>query len=85
MFNGVVDGIRGPRIGLHVCRGNWSRREEVLLTGDYEKLLPAFEAMRPRQFVLEYATPRAGDIVSPNHTSHLPRRASGLEEEGQSR
>jgi 5-methyltetrahydropteroyltriglutamate--homocysteine methyltransferase len=35
----------------------------VLLTGDYEKLLPAFEAMRPRQFVLEYATPRAGDIA----------------------
>jgi len=47
---------------LHVCRGNWSRREEVLLTGDYEKLLPAFTAMHPRQFVLEYATPRAGDI-----------------------
>ena len=51
------------RTGLHVCRGNWSRREDVLLTGDYTRLLPAFKAMRVRQFVLEYATPRAGDIA----------------------
>lgn len=51
------------RTGLHVCRGNWSRREDVLLTGDYARLLPAFKAMRVRQFVLEYATPRAGDIA----------------------
>jgi len=58
-----VDGIDGPRIGLHVCRGNWSRREDVLLTGDYERLLPAFRAMHADQFVLEYATPRAGDIA----------------------
>lgn len=34
----------------------------MLLTGDYEKLVPAFQAMRADQFVLEYATPRAGDI-----------------------
>ncbi len=50
------------RTGLHVCRGNWSRNEDVLLTGDYAPLLPAFERMGVRQFVLEYATPRAGDI-----------------------
>lgn len=53
----------GVRTGLHVCRGNWSRREDVLLTGDYARLLPAFRAMNVRQFVLEYATPRAGDIA----------------------
>ena len=63
LLNAVIEGIEGPRIGLHVCRGNWSRREDVLLSGDYEKLLPAFRAMRPHQFVLEYATPRAGDIA----------------------
>jgi len=34
----------------------------VLLTGDYTPLLPALTAMHVRQFVLEYATPRAGDI-----------------------
>ena len=34
----------------------------MLLTGDYARLLPALEPMRVDQFVLEYATPRAGDI-----------------------
>lgn len=53
----------GVRIGIHVCRGNWSRREEVLLTGDYTPLVPAFEAMNVQQYVLEYATPRAGDVA----------------------
>ncbi len=51
------------RTGIHVCRGNWSRQEDVLLTGDYTKLVPAFEAMHVDQYVLEYATPRAGDVA----------------------
>lgn len=34
----------------------------MLLSGDYAKLLPALERMKIDQFVLEYATPRAGDI-----------------------
>jgi methionine synthase II (cobalamin-independent) len=58
-----VAGVEGVRTGLHVCRGNWSRQEEVLLTGDYERLLPAFRAMEIDQFVLEYATPRAGELA----------------------
>ena len=45
-----------------MCRGNWSKQEEVLLKGDYARLLPAFIPMNISQFVLEYATPRAGDI-----------------------
>lgn len=64
-------GVRGSsglfrgrtRVGLHVCRGNWSRREDVLLSGDYAPLLPAFERMQVDQFVLEYSTPRAGDVA----------------------
>lgn len=54
-----MDGIR---IGVHICRGNWSKDEDVLLRGDYARLLPALERMKIDQFVLEYATPRAGDI-----------------------
>ena len=42
--------------------GNWSRKEETLLTGDYLPLLPAFTKMNVDQFVLEFATPRAGEI-----------------------
>jgi len=62
LINRVIEGITGPRIGLHICRGNWSTREEVLLSGDYAPLLPALTRMNVDQFVLEYATPRAGDI-----------------------
>lgn len=54
--------MHGVRTGLHVCRGNWSRQEDVLLTGDYTPLLPAFRDMHVDQFVLEYATPRAGEL-----------------------
>jgi methionine synthase II (cobalamin-independent) len=67
LINRIIKGIaappHGPRIGLHICRGNWSTREDVLLTGDYSPLLPALTRMRVHQFVLEYATPRAGEIA----------------------
>jgi len=61
---------------VHVCRGNWSKDEEVLLAGDYAKLLPALERMKIKQFVLEYATPRAGDIEVVGRT--LADRELGL-------
>ena len=32
------------------------------MSGDYERMLPGLKAMHVNQFVLEYATPRAGDI-----------------------
>ena len=63
LINRVVDGVRGLRLGLHVCRGNWSRDESVLLAGDYGPLVPAFQRVAVHQFVLEYATPRAGEIA----------------------
>ncbi len=71
LINRIVAGIDGIRIGVHVCRGNWSKQEEVLLSGDYARLLPALEGMNVHQFVLEYATPRAGDIqVVGRHLAH---------------
>ena len=63
LINQVVEGFDAIRTGIHVCRGNWSRDEETLLTGDYEPLIPAFQKMNVDQFVLEFATPRAGDIA----------------------
>lgn len=62
LINKVVEGFDDIRTGIHVCRGNWSRNEETLLTGDYLPLLPAFTKMNVDQFVLEFATPRAGEI-----------------------
>ncbi len=62
LINQVVGGIEGVRLGVHICRGNWSQKEEVLLTGSYEPLLPYMVAMRVNQWVLEFATPRAGEM-----------------------
>jgi 5-methyltetrahydropteroyltriglutamate--homocysteine methyltransferase len=64
LLNRVVRGMDGLRIGLHVCRGNWSKKEETLLSGSYSPLKPYFERMAVRQLVLEYATARAGDLVA---------------------
>jgi len=60
LINRVVEGIRGPLLCVHVCRGNWSRNEDVLLSGPYDGLLPYLNRMNLDQFVLEYATSRAG-------------------------
>jgi 5-methyltetrahydropteroyltriglutamate--homocysteine methyltransferase len=62
LINAVVDGVDGIKTGLHVCRGNWSQKEEVLLAGAYNPLLPYFSQMKIQQFVLEYATERAGSV-----------------------
>ena len=58
----MVAGFEDLRTGVHVCRGNWSKRDDVLLTGDYGPLVPTFAAMRVAQLVLEFATPRAGEL-----------------------
>ena len=62
LMNETLDGIDGVRTGVHVCRGNWSRREDVLLTGNYGPMLPYLTQMNVDQLVLEFATPRAGEL-----------------------
>ncbi len=59
----IADHPNRPRLGVHVCRGNWSTREETLLVGNYAPLAPLFERLQVDQLVLEYATPRAGDLM----------------------
>ena len=63
LINRVVDGIGDIRIGVHVCRGNWSRDETTLLRGGYHPLAPYLERLHVAQLVLEYATERAGDLL----------------------
>jgi 5-methyltetrahydropteroyltriglutamate--homocysteine methyltransferase len=62
LMNRTVQGISGVKLGVHVCRGNWSRREDVLLKGNYGPLLPYLTEMKIDQLVLEFATPRAGEL-----------------------
>jgi 5-methyltetrahydropteroyltriglutamate--homocysteine methyltransferase len=49
---------------LHVCRGNWSKDESILLTGPYTPLLELFAEVNPALLTLEFSTPRAGEISS---------------------
>jgi 5-methyltetrahydropteroyltriglutamate--homocysteine methyltransferase len=69
LINRVVEGIHGPILAVHVCRGNWSQKEDILLQGPYDPLIPYFSRMKIDQLVLEYATPRAG---SPEPLRQLP-------------
>lgn len=64
LMNQVVEGMteRGTKIGVHVCRGNWSTEEDVLLRGPYDPLVPYLANVKVNQLVLEYSTPRAGEI-----------------------
>jgi 5-methyltetrahydropteroyltriglutamate--homocysteine methyltransferase len=64
LMNRVVADFAHVRIGLHICRGNWSQDESTLLSGSYQPLKPYLERMHVRQFVLEYATERAGDLLA---------------------
>ncbi len=62
LMNETLDGITGIKTGVHVCRGNWSRKEEVLLRGNYGPMLPYLVQMNIDRLVLECATPRAGEM-----------------------
>ncbi len=76
LMNAVVEGVDGIQTGVHVCRGNWSRKDEVLLKGSYQELLPTMMGMKIDRLVLEFATPRAGDLAV---FEHYPRaRQIGL-------
>ncbi len=62
LVNAVVDGLPRERIGLHVCRGNWTPDESVALSGDYGPLLGTLKQMRVGAYLLEMCTPRAGEM-----------------------
>jgi 5-methyltetrahydropteroyltriglutamate--homocysteine methyltransferase len=63
LINRVTAGV-AVRTGVHVCRGNWSRDEATLLRGGYQPLAPYLQQLQVTQLVLEYATDRAGDVLS---------------------
>jgi len=62
LMNAVVAGFPRERTAMHVCRGNWSPDESVALAGDYRALLPHFKQLNVGTFMLELATPRAGEL-----------------------
>lgn len=62
LINAVVAGFPRERLAMHVCRGNWTPDESVAMAGDYRPLLDHFKQIRVGTFMLELATPRAGEI-----------------------
>ena len=71
LINRVVEGFdfarHEARVGVHVCRGNWSQDESTLLRGGYAPLAPYLQRMQVDQLVLEYATERAGELLHFGH------------------
>jgi 5-methyltetrahydropteroyltriglutamate--homocysteine methyltransferase len=63
LVNRVTAGLPLARIGLHVCRGNWTRDETAALSGDYRPLVSLFQHLSVGMLLLELSTPRAGDIT----------------------
>lgn len=76
LMNTVLRDIKGMHLGVHVCRGNWSRKEESLLNGGYEPMLTYLTSMQLDQLVLEYATPRAGPLSA--FEKYAKKREIGL-------
>jgi 5-methyltetrahydropteroyltriglutamate--homocysteine methyltransferase len=62
LINRVVAGSPRSRLGLHVCRGNWTRDERAALAGDYRPLLPTLQGLDVGTFFLELCTSRAGEM-----------------------
>jgi len=62
LINRVIHGLPPSRLGLHICRGNWTRDERAALSGDYRPLLSLLEQVKVGTLFLELCTPRAGDM-----------------------
>ncbi|MCL6563763.1 MAG: cobalamin-independent methionine synthase II family protein [Firmicutes bacterium] len=62
VVNRTAAGLTGGAswLAVHICRGNWSTREELLLRGDWSPLIPHLKRLEVDQLVLECATDRAG-------------------------
>ena len=63
LLNQVVKGLPADRLGLHVCRGNWTKDESAALAGDYRPLLDVLKRAEVGTLFLELCTERAGEAV----------------------
>lgn len=66
LIKSVMDGIDRDKsiASMHVCRGNWSKDESILLEGPYTPLLDLFADIGADQLALEFSTPRAGELTA---------------------
>ena len=62
LLNEVVRELPKERLGLHICRGNWTRDESAALAGDYGPLLGVLKRAEVGALFLELCTERAGEV-----------------------
>jgi 5-methyltetrahydropteroyltriglutamate--homocysteine methyltransferase len=62
LINAVVEGLPRSRTAIHVCRGNWTQDESLVLAGDYRPLMPLLKRLDVGAYLLELCTPRAGEM-----------------------
>ncbi len=62
LINQVVDGTPCLRTAIHICRGNWTRDENAVLSGDFRPLMGLLRTVRVGTLFLELCTPRAGEM-----------------------
>ena len=62
LLNAVVAGFPRERVGMHICRGNWTPDESTCLAGDYTPLVPTLRQIEVGTYFLELCTPRAGEV-----------------------
>ena len=61
LLDEVVRGLPSERLGLHICRGNWTKDESAALAGDYRPLLDILKSAKVGVLFLELCTERAGE------------------------
>jgi 5-methyltetrahydropteroyltriglutamate--homocysteine methyltransferase len=61
LLNAVTHGFPRERLGLHMCRGNWTPDESTCLSGDYRPLVSTLAQINVGTYFLELCTPRAGE------------------------
>ena len=61
LLSEVVKGMPSERLGLHSCRGNWTKDESAALAGDYRPLLGVLKRAEVGVLFLEMCTERAGE------------------------
>jgi 5-methyltetrahydropteroyltriglutamate--homocysteine methyltransferase len=63
MVNAVVDGIKGPRIALHLCKRAGARvRGEHDHRGGYESIVEQINRLKVHHITIEFSTPGSGDV-----------------------
>jgi 5-methyltetrahydropteroyltriglutamate--homocysteine methyltransferase len=64
MVNGLLDGVKGLKIAVHLCRRAGGRaRNEVCFHGGYDPIVNQLNKLKVNHLTMEFTTPGAGDMA----------------------